>query len=97
TPWFSPQGITGDFSFPSGHTAMGWMLLPLVLLTREKSRKSKILALTVIIAWGLIVALGRIVIGAHYVSDVLFSSCVAFITFLLLEKHYYSGDDSTSY
>ena len=27
TPWYLPQGITGFDSFPSGHAAMGWMLL----------------------------------------------------------------------
>ena len=38
TPWYLPQGITGFDSFPSGHAAMGWMLLPLlILLVNKKS------------------------------------------------------------
>ncbi len=36
TPWWSPPGIGSSIdnnaSFPSGHTAMGWMLLPLIIL-----------------------------------------------------------------
>jgi len=86
TPWFSPQGINGHESFPSGHTAMGWMLLPLFLLTRKKSWKVKFLVGSVILAWGVIVALGRVVIGAHYASDVLFSTGVAFVSYLFMYK-----------
>ncbi len=94
TPWFIPQGITGGSSFPSGHTAMGWMLLPFILLSLDKQSKTRVLVLTVIIVWGIIVAAGRVVIGAHYASDVLFSSCVAFVSFLLLYKHYYFKNES---
>ena len=84
TPWFQPQGISGNYSFPSGHTAMGWMLLPiLILLANKKGWKYKLIGGTVFI-WGVIVGLGRIVIGAHYASDVLFSTGAAFVTFIIL-------------
>lgn len=88
TPWFQPQGITGNYSFPSGHTAMGWMLLPiLILLTNKDIWLHRIIG-AVILIWGVIVALGRIVIGAHYASDVVFSTGTAFISFILLYNHY---------
>jgi membrane-associated phospholipid phosphatase len=88
TPWFLPQGITGNYSFPSGHTAMGWMLLPiLVFLTDKNSWPHRIIGVT-ILTLGMIVALGRIVIGAHYASDVVFSTGAAFISFILLYNHY---------
>ena len=88
TPWFHPQGITGNYSFPSGHTAMGWMLLPIFILLVDKNRwQYRIIGATILI-WGVIVALGRIVIGAHYASDVVFSTGAAFITFILLYDHY---------
>ncbi|MFQ5820560.1 MAG: phosphatase PAP2 family protein [Candidatus Heimdallarchaeota archaeon] len=89
TPWFIPQGINGHESFPSGHAAMGWMLLPLLLFTRKKSLKVQILVGGVIFVWGVIVAMGRIVIGAHYASDVLFSTCVAIVGYLILYKRIY--------
>ena len=38
TPWYLPQGITGSDSFPSGHAAMGWMLLPLLILLANKKQ-----------------------------------------------------------
>ncbi len=37
TPWYLPQGFTGFDSFPSGHAAMGWMLLPLLILLVNKN------------------------------------------------------------
>jgi len=89
SPWYIPQGITGNKSFPSGHTAMGWMLLPLMLLTKNKGKKTHYTIGIVIIFWGLVVALGRVVIGAHYASDILFSSGMALVSFVLLQSRYY--------
>jgi membrane-associated phospholipid phosphatase len=90
TSWPVPQGITGDRSFPSGHSAMGWMLLPLILLVNSSSNPKLKFVLTVFIGfWGIIVSVSRIVIGAHYASDVLFSSMVGLITFILLTRRFF--------
>jgi membrane-associated phospholipid phosphatase len=84
TPWYLPQGITGHRSFPSGHAAMGWMLLPLLLLVLDRGRRVRVGTGVLVIAWGLLVAVSRVVVGAHYASDVLFSSAVGVLCFLLL-------------
>lgn len=90
TPWFLPQGVTGHRSFPSGHTAMGWMLLPLAFAgdrlslrghdwrrtISERFRRGGTWA--VVLGWGVLVAASRVVVGAHYLSDVVFSTGVAF-------------------
>jgi len=89
TPWYLPNGITGHKSFPSGHTAMGWMLLPIILLTLDKGWKAKLLLVTIVFSWGFVVALGRVVIGAHYASDTLFSTGVALFGYILLYRYYY--------
>ncbi len=91
TPWYLPQGITGNESFPSGHAAMGFIFLPLLILVKDSQLKAipKILAASLIVGWGLFVGLSRIVVGAHYASDVLFSIGVdATITILLYRKYY---------
>jgi len=91
TPWFLPQGITGNQSFPSGHTAMGWMFLPLLIIVKDRKNTDavKILSSILILGWGLFVGLSRIVIGAHYASDVLFSTGFAAIITILLYRNYY--------
>jgi len=91
TPWFLPQGITGNQSFPSGHTAMGWMFLPLLIAVKDRKNMDaiKILISILILGWGLFVGLSRIAIGAHYASDVLFSTGFAAIITILLYRKYY--------
>ncbi|MHA1940798.1 MAG: phosphatase PAP2 family protein [Candidatus Hodarchaeales archaeon] len=86
TPWIFPRGFNGNRSFPSGHTAMGWMVLPLLLLIPNDKPKYRKIAEFCIVSWGLFVAFGRIVIGAHYASDVLFSTGFAITIYLLLKN-----------
>ena len=96
TPWFLPQGITGNRSFPSGHTAMGWMFLPFLIAIKERKNTAliKILFSSLIFGWGIFVGLSRIVIGAHYASDVLFSTGLAAgITILLYDKLYIKEEE----
>ncbi|MDD1776493.1 MAG: phosphatase PAP2 family protein [Candidatus Methanomethylicus sp.] len=91
TPWYLPQGITGNNSFMSGHAAMSFIFLPLLISVRELrwSDFRKIMVVSLVIGWGLFVGASRIVVGAHYASDVLFSAGVdAVITILLYRKFY---------
>jgi len=88
TPWYCPQGITGFDSFPSGHAATGFMLLSLLILLNNKKQWIKNSALLIIILWGTVLSLSRVVIGAHYASDVLFGSFFIIMTFLALYKQY---------
>jgi len=87
TPWYIPQGITGFDSFPSGHAAMGWMLLALLILLINKKQWVKHSAFILIFMWGDVLALSRVVIGAHYTSDVLFGSFFIIMTFILFNKN----------
>lgn len=87
TEWFIPNGINGNQSFPSGHAAIGWMILPLLLLVVNKSKNVKISLLILIVSWGLAVSLSRVAIGAHYASDALFGAFIIIIVFLLLIKY----------
>jgi len=91
SPWYLPQGFSnarGHDSFPSGHTAMGWLFLPVIILFIKGSRILKICVTILAISFGILVAIGRVIRGVHYASDVLFSSAVALSTFLLLYQYY---------
>ncbi|MFX0075279.1 MAG: phosphatase PAP2 family protein [Candidatus Hermodarchaeota archaeon] len=97
TPWFLPPGIAaGGSSFPSGHTAMGWMFLPMLIAVKDRKNADPIRILTVIlvVGWGLFVGLSRIAVGAHYASDVLFSTVAAtFATIFLYAMIYKKRND----
>ncbi len=72
TPWYLPQGITGSRSFPSGHTFNSCGTLILLYLPRLSEKfRGKEKALTIMcILWIVLVALSRVIIGAHFASDV---------------------------
>ncbi len=88
TEWYLPQGITGNESFPSGHAAMAWMILPLLILIPKENILLKTFTVTVIATWGILVPLSRIIIGAHYSSDVLFGSLIILASYLFFYKKY---------
>ncbi|NHJ85297.1 MAG: phosphatase PAP2 family protein [Asgard group archaeon] len=92
TPWYIPNGPSSVYaSFPSGHTAMGWVFLPLLILLfkREKRDFLTYFGTLLIISWGVFVALSRVIIGAHFASDVLFSTGAAFTTTVILYYLFY--------
>jgi membrane-associated phospholipid phosphatase len=84
TPWYFPQGITGHQSFPSGHAAMGFMMIALFVFVSDKSLYKRLIFKGFIISWALFVCASRVVIGAHFTSDVLFGSFIMIITYLFL-------------
>lgn len=64
----------GDFSFPSGHTSIAMSLVPLVyMFFILKDRKNLILSSILTILWGGLVAYGRVIYCAHYLTDTVFS------------------------
>ncbi|MFX0073042.1 MAG: phosphatase PAP2 family protein [Candidatus Hermodarchaeota archaeon] len=82
TPWYViNQGNPENDSFPSGHTSSAFTFLPLLMLTKNKnmSKKLKVFLIFSIVGFGMYVALGRVVVGRHYASDVLFSAGICSI------------------
>jgi len=84
TPWYLPQGITGNQSFPSGHAAMGFMMIALFVFFADKPFYKRIILKGLIISWALAVCASRVVIGAHFTSDVLFGTMIMIVTYLFL-------------
>ena len=92
TPWFLPPGpLSGGDSFPSGHTSVSFMFLPLLIILRDRKLKDpiRILSTILILGWAIFIGLSRVIIGEHYASDVLFSAMMACIITILLYKRFY--------
>ncbi len=89
TAWYLPQGITGNSSFPSGHAYLGWILIPLFLIFLNKNKIWKWILIILTSIFGLFISFERIVAGAHYASDVLFSGGIVIILFLILYHKYF--------
>ena len=89
TPWFLPRGLTTNnefMSFPSGHFANGavilWLTLIPLVFNNSKKRLLGIFAWT----WSISVMFSRIVVGAHFASDVVMGLMITYTLLLILKK-----------
>ena len=87
SPWYLPQGNNGHHSFISGHTALSFCVLPVVLLFKKNKRQFTI-AWVLALTWGVIGAISRVKIGAHFPSDVLFGGGQTLLWFWVLRNKY---------
>jgi membrane-associated PAP2 superfamily phosphatase len=73
-PWWQPGDIGGGRSFPSGHAAMGYVLvLGTCIVPRRCSAWLRGLVLGGALTYGSLVGAARIIQGGHFLSDVLWS------------------------
>jgi len=91
-----PAFSAGYKSFPSGHAAQAFTGLAYLLfaepLGKSNLRGWAVLALT----WGILVAVSRVVLGAHYLSDVLAGAYLTIVLFSILSHLVYRAPiDST--
>lgn len=87
TPWYLPQGSNGHHSFISGHTALSFVAMGYILFLKKGSNTRNIL-LPVLLLWGIVGALSRVVIGAHFASDTLFGAGQTLLWFWLLKNKF---------
>ncbi|MFW8054193.1 phosphatase PAP2 family protein [Vagococcus fluvialis] len=93
TPWYLMQTFTSDnefMSFPSGHSANSatviWItLLPLWI---EKLKPYRRLLVVAAYGWIVCVMLSRIIMGAHFSTDVLIGSSITLGLFYYLQSVY---------
>lgn len=89
--WFIPQGLTTNneyMSFPSGHSANSAVILWITLLPtfvvslRGKEKYLKVIAG----AWIVMVMISRVIMGAHFASDVTMGATLSIVLFYLISK-----------
>lgn len=90
TPWYVINGVNGNKSFPSGHTAGAGMsyLMMLFPFVSEKWKKRAGLCVVVPMIYTTIVGLTRLVMGAHYLSDITVGGTVSFTLVLIAVSIY---------
>ncbi|MEN8242598.1 MAG: phosphatase PAP2 family protein [Chloroflexota bacterium] len=83
-----PAAITEEElkSFPSGHTANAFVMVAfLSFLDRNKTKLYRNFAIFAL-AWGVLTGISRVVLGAHFLSDVVFSGYLTVMLYFLFEK-----------
>jgi len=71
-------------SFPSGHAAIGYYVLTPFFVLRRVNKKWAVITLLVGVGYGSLMGIGRMIQGAHFASDVLWSAGFTYLTGLLL-------------
>lgn len=91
--WFIPQGLASGnefMSFPSGHSAnaaiMVWITLIPTFITSLEDKKNWFIGFAVL--WILLVPISRIIVGAHFASDVTMGVTITLVIFTLLKNKY---------
>lgn len=86
--WFIPQGLTGNRSFPSGHTYSAAMtVIASSLADRFRSlKKYQPLFFIIPAIFTILTAASRLVAGAHFISDVAVGAMLSVTVYLLLKK-----------
>jgi len=83
TPWYVINGFQHHYSFPSAHTAMMCLCLCFCFFQPKKQSSHQRLlinSLLVILCIGMMIS--RIIMGAHYLSDVLFGFLITYTMIL---------------
>lgn len=79
------RGTPGQgFSFPSGHAAVGFFLFAPFFFLRKQSPKWAAFFLLLGLAYGAFMGIGRMAQGGHFVTDVLWSWGLTYLTGLTL-------------
>ena len=86
-PWYKirSSSISGD-SFPSGHTARAAGIIFIILFSNTKDKR--IIYTIISFLWILFIALGRIILGAHFASDVISGAYIMLLSFLFVRYFY---------
>jgi lipid A 4'-phosphatase len=88
TETFLPVWVKGAAghgkSFPSGNASVGFFVFAPFFFLRGKGNKKAFFFLALGILYGLLVGLGRIIQGGHFLSDVLWSGGFIYLTGLIL-------------
>lgn len=81
TRWYVVNGITGNHSFPSGHTCSAATIICLNNLTKSFnfSKKQKALLYTITSTHVILTGISRVVLGRHYVTDILVGFAIVYL------------------
>lgn len=90
------NGVKGYRSFPSGHTANATAIYVLTLLAPKcKTKLKKALCFVVPAVWIPLIAISRVMVGAHYASDVLYGFYISWALFYIVKYYTDKHSDKT--
>jgi lipid A 4'-phosphatase len=89
-PVGQPGGSRAGEGFPSGHAANGFYFLSLYVLWRGRRPRAAALGLLAGLVMGSILSMQRMLVGAHFLSDCVWSAGIVVLTALAADRIYRS-------
>ena len=86
TSWLQINGVNGHKSFPSGHSQEGWVALVLPLFVSPQRPTKRRNTFIFAVAFGSLMALSRVRVGAHFLSDVTMGSFISILVIYVLAR-----------
>jgi lipid A 4'-phosphatase len=71
-------------SFPSGHASVGFFLFAPFFILKKSSQKWAVFFLCLGIFYGMLMGVGRMIQGGHFLTDVIWSAAFTYLTGLIL-------------
>lgn len=100
TPWYLPQGNrSGDMtSFPSGHTSSACNIFVFCMLIdySGKYKRFRYIVYSGGLLFVIMTALSRLVINAHFLSDVIIGGLLSYISYYVVRKVFFRKNNSIS-
>lgn len=87
-PVGTPGGAQAGRGFPSGHASSGFYFLALYILWRGRRPKAAALGLLAGLGMGTILSMQRMLVGAHFLSDCVWSAGIVVLTTLAADRVY---------
>jgi presqualene diphosphate phosphatase len=82
-----------QFSFPSGHATRAWLLTGLAAVRLAGEDGDATISRATM--WAVVVSVGRVALGRHYVSDVICGGLVGLLVTapisVMIHRHFFSG------
>lgn len=100
TRWYLPQQLTTNnewMSFPSGHAANSSVVLWISLLptfVKSLAGKKELLEAGAVV-WIILVMISRVVMGAHFATDVIVGMLISMTLFFLLKRQFMPENNSS--
>lgn len=82
--WYQPCGLIGNRSFPSGHTTAMSTILCVLQWKQNRYQKPSLLCYGVVVIGIVLMAISRMIMGAHFLSDTAAGFLVTYTCYLLI-------------